>query len=121
MKAVANGKVTVSYQGAVPLRNRRKLDADMKVRLTRVGQMTSLGMSRRPRRPRISCDRVCDYETTGNYVILMCKIAHALSEFRLTSPAPVTGKGGVLRVNPSLLHSLNPLPLRRPSYRVGWH
>ena len=55
-KAVANGKVIENKfpgDGATE----EGVDADMKVRLTRVGQMTSPGMSRCPLRPRISCDR----------------------------------------------------------------
>jgi hypothetical protein len=52
LKAVGNGNVV---ENKIPgsLRNRRTVDADMKVWLTRVGQMTSPGMSRCLRRPRI--------------------------------------------------------------------
>ena len=87
----------------------------MKVRLTRVGQMTSLGRSRCHRRPRISYDQGCDYGTQKTMSFPSANNTHALSEFRPTSLAPDTGKGGELRVNPSLLHSPNPLPHRRPS------
>jgi hypothetical protein len=70
MKAVANGKVVenkLPRGGATE--KPEGVDTDMKVRLTRVEQMTSPGMSRCPRRPHISSDRACDYESTGNHAL----------------------------------------------------
>ncbi len=77
----------ISFRGVEPLRNRRNVDTDMKVRITRVGQMTSLGMSHYLGRPRI---RVAGRVITGNYVLPEYKLH---MHYQNSGPRPCLTRG----------------------------